>query len=73
MGLLRFTPDSWKELLSVRKNLNKYERASLDMTSCLRKMVEAGGIPIKAIAYYGKWGEIDSIEDLQVYQSNLYP
>ena len=73
MGLLRFTPDSWKELLSVRKNLNKYERASLDMTSCLRKIVEAGSMPIKAIAYYGKWGEVDSIEDLKVYQSNLYP
>jgi len=68
MGLLRFTPDSWREVLRIRAGLTTEECDRMHMTGTLQKVIEAGHIAIKAIPYEFSWGEIDSAEDLMVYQ-----
>jgi len=38
------------------------------MTNTLGQVIEAGRIPIQALPYTGQWGEVDSSEDLFLYQ-----
>jgi hypothetical protein len=40
----------------------------MHMTNTLQRVIDAGRVPIEAIAYNGEWGEVDSSEDLSVYQ-----
>lgn len=68
MGLLRFSPEGWAELDAIRMSLSREERDSLHMTGALQKVIERGRIPVKAVAYEGSWGEIDSKEDLLLYE-----
>lgn len=67
MGLLRFTPKGWAEANRIHNALPGDKGAKLDMTSLLRAVIDAGNVPVKGIAYTGKWGEVDSSEDLAVY------
>ncbi|MBF0627955.1 MAG: phosphocholine cytidylyltransferase family protein [Magnetococcales bacterium] len=73
MGLLRFTPVGWSELLRVLEGLCEEDRNKIHATGVLQKIIEAGRIPVTAIPYTGVWGEIDSLNDLLVmsdyYQS----
>lgn len=69
MGLLRFTPQAWEDFEAMRQALSDQRRDKLDMTSALQNTIDRGNIPVTAIAYRGSWGEIDSAEDLLVYQS----
>ncbi|MEI7611266.1 MAG: phosphocholine cytidylyltransferase family protein [Betaproteobacteria bacterium] len=69
MGLLRFTPAGWKEVLQVREGLSAHECDRMHMTGTLQKIIEAGRVPIEAIPYDGSWGEIDTVEDLMLYRS----
>lgn len=68
MGLLRFTPEGWAEVVRLRAGLTPQQRDSMHMTNTLQRVIDAGRVPIKAIAYNGEWGEVDSSEDLSVYQ-----
>jgi len=67
MGLLRFMPAGWAEILRIRVELPLTECDKMDMTGTLEKVIEAGRIPIGAIPYTGEWGEVDSVEDLAVF------
>jgi choline kinase len=68
MGLLRFTPEGWAEVVRLRAELSPQQRDSMHMTNTLQRVIDAGRVPIKAVAYTGEWGEVDSSEDLSVYQ-----
>jgi choline kinase len=68
MGLLRFTPDGWREVLRIRAGLPSAECDSMHMTGTMQRVIEAGLIAIKAITYERPWGEVDSAEDLLAYQ-----
>jgi choline kinase len=68
MGLLRFTPEGWAEVVRLRAGLPPQQRDSMHMTNTLQRVIDAGRVPIEALAYTGEWGEVDSIEDLCVYQ-----
>jgi choline kinase len=70
MGLLRFTPEGWREMTWVINQLPQSECNSLHMTGALQKIIKAGRLPIKAIPYEGVWGEVDSPEDLKSYNNN---
>lgn len=70
MGLLRFTPDGWGEVLRVRAELTQDERDKMHMTGTLQKIIEAGRLPISAVPYTGEWGEVDSTEDLMLFDQN---
>lgn len=67
MGLLRFTPEGWNELVKVRETLGSKIRKNIHMTAMLQKIVEAGKIRITAMPYTGEWGEIDTENDLELY------
>ncbi len=73
MGLLRFTPEGWNEVLRVRSGLPSLVCDRMHMTDTLQKVIEGGRIAIQAVAYELAWGEIDSAEDLVVYQESAMP
>jgi choline kinase len=68
MGLLRITPDGWREVTRIRADMQPDVRDKMHMTGTLQKVIEAGRVPIAAIPYRGAWGEVDSAEDLAAYQ-----
>jgi L-glutamine-phosphate cytidylyltransferase len=68
MGLLRFTPEGWGEVLRIRNALPSVECDKMHMTGTLQKIIDAGRVSIKAIPYEDAWGEVDSVEDLAAYQ-----
>jgi choline kinase len=68
MGLLRFMPDSWAEIIRLRSTLTPEQRDKVHMTNTLQHVIDAGRLPIHALPYAGEWGEVDSSEDLFLYQ-----
>ena len=68
MGLLRFTPEGWGEVVRIRSKLSAMDRDKMHMTGTLQKVIEAGKLSISAIPYVGEWGEIDSADDLNAYK-----
>lgn len=64
MGLLRFTPQGWAELSRIRGEVDQARRDAMHMTGSLQRIIEAGRLPVAAVAYHGSWGEIDSEQDL---------
>ena len=68
MGLLRFTPEGWAEVVRLRAQLTPAQRDSMHMTNTLQRVIDAGRVPIEAVAYAGEWGEVDSSDDLSLYQ-----
>lgn len=71
MGLLRITPKGWKEIQSIRTNLSKTDRDKLHMTGTLQKIIENDGLPISVIPYSSNWGEVDTEDDLKLYNNNF--
>ena len=68
MGLLRFSPEGWREIKSIRNEIILEESDKMHMTGTLQRVIDANNLSISAIPYYGEWGEIDSAQDLSVYQ-----
>lgn len=68
MGLLKFTPKGWDLVDTLRRGLPLESQDKMHMTGTLQKVIESGALPIKAIPYLGRWGEVDSEEDLACYQ-----
>jgi choline kinase len=69
MGLLRITPEAWAEISRIRSTLLPDERDSIHMTGMLQKIIEAKRVPIYAIPYKDKWGEVDSAFDLAIAET----
>lgn len=67
MGLLRFAPEGWKEVERIRAGLEPGERDNMHMTGTLQRVIEAGCIRVIGLPYSGRWGEVDSAEDLAAY------
>jgi L-glutamine-phosphate cytidylyltransferase len=67
MGLLKFTPAGWGAAERVRARLEPAARDRLDMTSLLRLLIESGS-PVNSVPVSGPWGEVDSADDLAVYE-----
>ncbi|MDH3326299.1 MAG: phosphocholine cytidylyltransferase family protein [Gammaproteobacteria bacterium] len=72
MGLLRLTPEGWAEVLRIRADLTLEECNRMHMTGTLQKVINAGRITVKAIPYELSWGEVDSAEDLLIYQKQSF-
>ena len=68
MGLLRFSPKGWSHATSLANKLTTSQKRKLDMTSLLQLIIDENEMSIEAIPYIGKWGEVDTIEDLAIYQ-----
>lgn len=70
MGLLKFTPDCWGRTEDYLSTLTEAERAKLDMTSLLSRLI-AADMPVHAIAKTGSWGEADTAQDIILYEGML--
>lgn len=70
MGLLKFAPAGWRKVKAFLDSLSPRERAKLDMTSLLRRLLETSN-EIEAVPVRGEWCEVDSEQDWQLYQSRL--
>ncbi|MCL6557026.1 MAG: phosphocholine cytidylyltransferase family protein [Burkholderiales bacterium] len=71
MGLLRFTPEGWAEVCRIRASLPPAECNKIHMTGMLQRIIEGGRLPIIAVPYRGKWGEVDREEDLLLFSQEL--
>jgi choline kinase len=69
MGLLKFTKKGFNQLLEICYSLDPKDLDKLHMTGLLQKAIQKREISIKALAYLGTWGEVDSIDDLNYYNS----
>jgi choline kinase len=67
MGLLRFTPEGWNEVVRIRSGLPSKTCDEMHMTGTLQKVIEQSYINILAIPYSGEWGEFDNENDLKSY------
>lgn len=67
MGLLRFTPNGWGEVLRIRSALPAEQCDRIHMTGTLQRVIEAGRVPVAAVPYRKEWGEVDSADDLAAY------
>lgn len=67
MGLLRFAPEGWAEVVRIISALPAELRDRIHMTGTLQKVIEEDRLAIAAIAYKEDWGEVDSAEDLAAY------
>ncbi|MBL52023.1 MAG: nucleotidyl transferase [Candidatus Marinimicrobia bacterium] len=69
MGLLKFTPASWKEVKSIRSKMSNTMKSKMDMTTLLQKIILKNKIKVKGLIYEDNWGEIDTESDLNVYKN----
>lgn len=73
MGVLRFGPAAWEEVERVRAEIDQPARDRLHCTGLLQKIITRGSLPIRALAYEGQWGEIDSETDWSLYETQWNP
>ena len=70
MGLLKFTPTGWAYVVRLLSDLSPHHCDRLDMTSLLGLLLgqqaRIGVVPVE-----GRWCEVDSPEDLNLYKSCL--
>ena len=70
MGLLRFAPDGWNTATEYIRTLSSAAVNKLDMTALLRALISRG-VAIGAVAVNGRWGEVDTQSDLELYEDDL--
>ena len=70
MGLLKFTTAGWGQIKRLLSSAAPSELDQLDMTTLLGGLLSAG-IPIAAIPVDGRWCEVDSADDLDLYAERL--
>lgn len=68
MGLLRFTPSSWRHVENYLNAQSPEQVDKLAMTSLLQQLIEQK-VPLKAVKNTHAWYEVDNENDLNIYQS----
>lgn len=63
MGLLRFTPEGWAEVLRIRAGLSQEDCDRMHMTGTLQRAINSGQMKIHSVPYADPWGEFDSVDD----------
>ena len=71
MGLLRFSPNGWAQITALLADLSSADRDHLDMTSLLGCLLDRN-VRIGTIPLAGRWCEVDSEDDLELYRSRLH-
>jgi choline kinase len=70
MGLFKITPSGWSRIRDFLDRLSGAERDRLDMTTLLSRLLAAGA-RIDTVPVEGRWCEVDSEKDRQLYESRL--
>jgi L-glutamine-phosphate cytidylyltransferase len=68
MGLLKFTPRAWIAVEALLSKLDVSTRNRVDMTALLQRLLITNNLPINSFATVGQWGEIDSPQDVALYE-----
>ena len=69
MGLLRLTPESWRQIENVIAKFPKHISDKMDMTSALQELIKHFNFPIVGVPYESEWGEIDTKSDLENFET----
>ena len=67
MGLLKFTPAGWDAVERLLAGMEAAAADRLDMTGLLSRLI-ASGHGVQGVAVEGPWGEVDSADDLALYE-----
>jgi len=67
MGLLRISPVGWHAITTLRQGLSAADADRMHMTGTLQALLRQHSLAIAALPYDGRWGEIDSADDLAAY------
>ncbi len=67
MGLLKFTPYGWQQVMDYLGGFKQKEQDLMDMTKLLQGLI-AAGVDICAIPIGDQWFEVDSEKDLVKYE-----
>lgn len=70
MGLLRFTPAGWHRIDRWLRGRPLEERRRLQMTQMLDALIR-DGIEVGAVPVDGRWCEVDTLRDLELYEDLL--
>jgi len=70
MGLMRLTPNGWENIRLALGNLSQNEQDKIQLTTVLQRLIQRKLCNIKAIPYLGRWGEVDSKNDIVAYEAN---
>jgi choline kinase len=70
MGLLKFTPEGWRQVRSFLNRIPQQQSDRLDMTGLLRNLLKEN-VSIKTKAVEGRWCEVDSENDVLLYENRL--
>lgn len=73
MGLLKFSLKGWSSVLKKLAELSQEDQGQIHMTGLLQKLINSSAQNVKAIPYFGCWGEIDSQDDLASFDKSLKP
>ena len=71
MGLIKFTPVGWKQVQSYLGNFSQDELDNMDMTTLFQGLISVN-YKIYATPINDCWFEVDSINDLELYNSSQY-
>jgi L-glutamine-phosphate cytidylyltransferase len=69
MGLLRMTPEGWRQITRILKKTPKNVRDQMHMTGTLQKIIEHAQISVLGVPYVSEWGEFDSRSDLEKFDA----
>ncbi len=69
MGLLYFSKGGWSKLQKLRRSNSQKKNKKQDMTNLLQQAISSGDFKVKAVPYFGEWGELDTPSDLSLYVS----
>ncbi len=70
MGLLKFTPEGWRQTEDLLQSFPKELQDRIDMTSLLRLLIENKTI-VTTLPIEGKWCEVDCLNDKTVYERRI--
>lgn len=70
MGLLKISPSGWNRITNVLDDLPKDQSSQLDVTALLQLLLRSG-IKIHTNPTKGRWCEVDTDNDLYLYENRL--
>ena len=70
MGLLKISPEGWRNIMNILNEFTQEKIDKLDMTSLLGLLLDRD-ILINVVPIDGKWCEVDSGEDLDRYEKMI--
>lgn len=70
MGLMKIAPNGWRSIREYIGTLTDSEFNQMDMTRLFSNLIHKG-YKIYAIPYDGLWLEVDSADDLHLYQTMI--